>query len=143
MFLALAGALIVGMPSVLFAIWFSWLTHRRFLRGGFLLVARTWVVVLASIAGALTVVSLPSADTSFGLLYYALVVFCILAIGGGIPSAVMALVVSGLTYWWQDSRDDYELNIAYIVVLGTISGLLAALPALQLSFKVLSALWHP
>jgi hypothetical protein len=142
MLLPLAGALIIGLPSLLLAIWFSWLSHRHFQRGGLLLVARTWIVVLISIAGALTALYAPFVVTGFGLLYNALTCFCIFAVGGAIPSAVIALVVSCLTYWLKDNGDEYELNIVLIMVLGTVSGLLAAVPALYLCMEVMNTFWH-
>ena len=93
MLLPLAGVLLVGLPSLLLALWFGWLLHQRFLRGGFLLVARTQAVVFSSIAATLTIASLPVADTSHRLLNCALVVVCVVAIAGGVPSAVIALDV--------------------------------------------------
>ncbi|MHB8902155.1 MAG: hypothetical protein ACYC6Y_25640 [Thermoguttaceae bacterium] len=140
MFLALAGALLVGLPGVLLGVWFSWLTRRRWLRGGALLVLRTWLVVLTSIAGGVTILCAPLVQTGFGLAYNALVCFCTLAVAGGIPSAVIALAVSSLTYWLD--RDPYESKAPAIIATGTVSGIVAGLFTLRLGFAILDLLWH-
>lgn len=142
MLLPLAGALLVGLPGLLLGVWFSWLTRRRWLRGGAMLVIRTWLVCLAMIAGGLTALAAPFVNTGFGLPYNALVCFCLFATAGGIPSAVIALVVSCLTCWLEDRRDEYESNAILIVVLGTVSGIIAGVLALRLSFGVMVDLWH-
>jgi hypothetical protein len=142
MLLPLAGALLVGLPGLLLGIWFSWLTRRRWLRGGAMLVARMWLLYLTMIAGGLTALSAPFIKTDFGLPYNALVCFCVFAIAGGIPSAVIAIVVSFFTYWLEDERSEYESNAILITVLGTASGILAGVPALQWSFAVMVNLWQ-
>jgi hypothetical protein len=142
MLLPLAGALLVGLPGLLLGVWFSWLTRRRWLRGGAILVLRTWLLCLAAIAGGLTALGAPFVKTAFGLPYNALVCFCVFAIAGGIPSAVIALVVSCLTYWLEDAHDEYQSNTVLIITLGTVSGILAAVLALRLSFGVMVDLWH-
>ena len=90
---------------------------------------RTWIVCLATIAGIITVVFSPFVKSGFGLTYNAFVTFSVLAIAGGIPSAVIAFVVSCLTFWLEDERDKYESYVILIVVLGTISGLAVSIPA--------------
>jgi hypothetical protein len=142
MLLPLAGALCVGLPGLLLGAWFSWLTRRRWLRGGAMLVARTWLLCLAVIAGSLTVLVAPFVNTGFGLPYNAFVCFCVFVVAGGIPSAVIALVVSCLTYWLEEGRGEYESNAILIVVLGTVSGILAAVLAIPLSMSVMDAFWH-
>lgn len=142
MFLAIAGALLVGLPGLLLGVWFSWLARRRWLRGGAMLVVRTWLLCLAMIAGGLTALCVPFVKTGFGLPYNALVCFCIFAIAGGIPSAVIALVVSCLTHWLEDGRGEYDSSAISIVVLGTVSGIVAAVLVLPLSFGVMVGLWH-
>ena len=139
MLLPLAFVLLVGLPGLLLAVWFSWLTRRRWLRGGAILVLKTWLLCLASIAGICTAIVAPVGNTGFGLAYTALAVFCVLTIGGGIPSGVMVLVVSCLTYWLEDGRDKYESNAILIVVLGTFSGLLASIPALRVAFLAMDS----
>jgi hypothetical protein len=142
MFLPLAGALIVGLPGVLLAVWFSFVSHRNWLRGGVAATAKGWLIYIVSIAGVVTALGAPFIHTGFGLLYNALLCFFVLAIAGGIPSAVIALVVSCLTYWLSDSHDEYDSNTTGIVTLGAVSGILAALPALQLSVYVMNYFWH-
>lgn len=142
MLLPLAGAVLVGLPGLLLAVWFSWLTRRRWLRGGAIPVLRTWLLCLAVIAGGLTALGAPFVKSGFGLPYNALVCFSIFAIAGGVPSAVIALVVSCLTYWLNDGRGEYESNAILIVVLGTVSGIVAAVLALPLSLGVMDAFWH-
>jgi len=42
----------------------------------------------------------------------------------------------------EDRRDEYESNAILIVVLGTVSGIIAGVLALGLSMSVLDAFWH-
>jgi len=142
MLLPLAGALLVGLPGLLLGAWFSWLARRRWLRGGVMLVARTWLLCLAMIACGLTALGAPFVNTGFGLPYNALVCFCVLAIAGGIPSAVIAAVVSFLTYSLENGRGEYNSKAMFVVVLGTVSGIIAAVLALPLSMSVMDALWY-
>lgn len=142
MLLPLAGAVLVGLPGLLLGVWFSWLTRRRWLHGGAIPVLRTWLLCLTAIAGGLTAFAAPCVKTGFGLPYNASVCFAVVAIAGGIPSAVIALVVSCLTCWLDDGRGERESNAILIVVLGTFSGILAAVLALPLSLRVMDAFWH-
>ncbi len=142
MLFPLAGAVLVGLPGLLLAVWFSWLAHRRWLRGGAILVVRTWLLCVTVIAGVLTALGAPFVNTGFGLPYNALVCFSALAIEGGIPSAAIALVVSCLTYWLKDGNREYEPNANLILVLGTVSGIAAAIPAISLSMVVMDTFWY-
>ncbi len=107
-----------------------------------MLVLRVWLLCLAMIAGGLTVLSAPFVETGFGLLYNALVCFCVFTVAGSIPSAVIALVVSCLTYWLEDGHREDPSNAILIVVLGTVSGILAGVLVLPLSVGVMDVFWH-
>jgi hypothetical protein len=94
------------------------------------------------IAGGLTAVSAPVVNTGFGLPYNAFVCFAVFSIAGGIPSAVIALVVSALTYWLEGFRGGYNSNGVLIVMIGTVSGIVAAVLALPLSCEVMDTFWN-
>lgn len=142
MLLPLAGFLCVGLPGILLGVWFSWLMRRCWLRGGAILVARTWLLCLGTIVAGLTALSAPFVTTGFGVPYNALACFCAFAIAGGIPSAVIALVVSCLTHWLEQGCGKGRSNATLIVVIGTLAGTLAGTPALLLSMGAMGAFWH-
>jgi hypothetical protein len=70
-----------------------------------------------------------------------LVGFSIFAVLGGVPSAVIALVVSLLTYVFERQRQLDESNSIWIIAVGTASGLIAGICALPLAMGVMDASW--
>ena len=130
-----AGALLIGLPGFVLAVWFSKLVRRRWLHGGAISVALAWLTTLIAIAGLVTALGFAVIHTGHGLLYNACSLFAILTIAGGIPSVVIALVVSLLT-----SRVPEKAEL--IVVIGTIAGLVTSLIGLKLALAAMDALWR-
>jgi hypothetical protein len=141
MLLPLAGALLVGLPGLLLGIWFSWLVRRCWLCGGVTLVVGMWFLCVATVAAGLSAIGAPFIKTDSGLPYNALVCFCVLGVAGGIPSAVIAIVVSCLTHGLEGRRGENKLSASLIVGVGAVAGILAGVPALRLSMSAMDVLW--
>ena len=142
MLLPLAGALCVGLPALLLALWFSWLIRLCWRRGKIRLVGLTWLCCLVAIAAGCTAVFGPWVNTGYSLRYNVLVCFVLFALAGGIPSAVIAVVVSSLTWILEDSRPERGSRAAGIVAAGTVAGIVAGVLTLRVVMTLMDILWR-
>ena len=119
MLLPLAGAVLVGLPALALAVWFSWVARCCWLSGGPVLVTGMWLlhlILIATICGLIGYPFLVVADRS--PVSDALRSIALYAIAGGLPSGVIAVVVCCFAHLLPK-------HAILTVVAGTLAGLAA------------------
>lgn len=134
MIFPIIAAVIIGLPALVLAVWFSWLGRRCWLSGGPTLVTGMWLLHLAlisTICGTITYPFLFVAPNDY--LDAVLRNIAVYGIAGSLPSGVIACVVSWLAHLFP--------NRAILTLFaGTLAGLAAGVVWLPVAFAAETAL---
>lgn len=134
MLLPIAGAVLIGLPALALAMWFSWVARCSWLSGGPGLVTAMWllhVILISAICGLIGYPFLFVADHH--ALIGALRRFVLYAIAGGLPSGVIAVAASYFAY-------RLPKRAVHTVVAATLAGLVAGILWLPIALAAETAL---
>jgi hypothetical protein len=134
MLLPIAGAVLIGLPALALAVWFSWLVRCCWLSGGPVLVTGMWLLHLILISTICGVSGYPFLNVAnHNALSDALRSIPLYAIAGSLPSGVIAVVVSCFAHLLPK-------HAILTVVAGILAGLAAGILWLPIVLTAESAL---
>jgi hypothetical protein len=130
MLLPIAGAVLIGLPALTLAVWFSWVGRCCWLSGGPVLVAVMWLLHVGLISAVCGLIGYPFLVVpGTNTLNDAIRGIAVCAVAGGLPSGVIAVVVSCFTHLLPK-------HAILTVVAGTFSGLVAGMLWLPVALAV-------